>query len=228
MAAIARLGLAVTATFVVVWAPFLANPSAALHVLHRIMPLKRGLYEDYVANFWCTTSMLVKWRNIFSQQVCRCFMPLALSTHSECAVSYLHSYMTQGHMQFHLLCAGACLAVHGEHSAGGNASAGAGDAEAHSKGPAHMYGQLGLCILSFLVPGDAVLSATSVHLWEGTTSLLAQGQHALALSIAQTPGPNIHEVVCLALVKRQGISAQAETLAMVRRCSNSAIVEMDA
>ncbi|CAL5225224.1 g8012 [Coccomyxa viridis] len=68
MAAIARLGLAVTATFVVVWAPFLANPSDALHVLHRIMPLKRGLYEDYVANFWCTTSMLVKWRSIFSQQ----------------------------------------------------------------------------------------------------------------------------------------------------------------
>ncbi len=68
-AAIARLGLAVTATFVVVWAPFLANPSDALQVLHRIMPVKRGLYEDYVANFWCTTSLLVKWRNIFSQQV---------------------------------------------------------------------------------------------------------------------------------------------------------------
>ena len=91
MAAIARLGLAVTATFVVVWAPFLANPSDALHVLHRIMPLKRGLYEDYVANFWCTTSMLVKWRSIFSQQVRGRFMHLAFSTHhetSECAVSY--------------------------------------------------------------------------------------------------------------------------------------------
>lgn len=70
LAAVARLGLAVTATFVVVWAPFLTSPSGALHVLHRIMPLKRGLYEDYVANFWCTTSMLVKWRSIFSQQVC--------------------------------------------------------------------------------------------------------------------------------------------------------------
>ena len=68
--AIGRLGLAVLATFVIVWAPFLGKRLDAVQVLHRIMPVKRGLYEDYVANFWCTTSLLIKWRSLFSQQVC--------------------------------------------------------------------------------------------------------------------------------------------------------------
>ena len=68
--AIGRLGLAVLATFAFVWAPFLRNWMDAVQVLHRIMPMKRGLYEDYVANFWCTTSLLIKWRSLFSQQVC--------------------------------------------------------------------------------------------------------------------------------------------------------------
>lgn len=26
------------------------------------MPLERGLFEDYVANFWCTSHALVKWK----------------------------------------------------------------------------------------------------------------------------------------------------------------------
>lgn len=30
--------------------------------------LQRGLYEDYVANFWCTSSRLVKWKQLLSQQ----------------------------------------------------------------------------------------------------------------------------------------------------------------
>lgn len=35
-------------------------------VLSRLAPFERGLYEDYVANFWCGTSMLVKWKQLFS------------------------------------------------------------------------------------------------------------------------------------------------------------------
>lgn len=31
-------------------------------VLRRVFPVKRGLYEDYVGNFWCATSLLVKWK----------------------------------------------------------------------------------------------------------------------------------------------------------------------
>ena len=69
VADIAKLGLAVTATFAIMWAPFLGRTSDFLQVLHRIVPVRRGLYEDYVANFWCTTSLAIKWRSLFSQQV---------------------------------------------------------------------------------------------------------------------------------------------------------------
>lgn len=67
--AVARLGLAVIATFACVWAPFLVPPSGALAVLSRLAPLRRGLFEDYVANFWCATSPLIKWKQFFSQEV---------------------------------------------------------------------------------------------------------------------------------------------------------------
>lgn len=40
-----------------------ARPSPR-QVLHRIFPLRRGLYEDYVANFWCTSSVLLKWKQV--------------------------------------------------------------------------------------------------------------------------------------------------------------------
>ena len=72
VADISKLGLAVTATFAIIWAPFLGRTSDLLQVLHRIVPVRRGLYEDYVANFWCTTSLAIKWRSLFSQQVKFC------------------------------------------------------------------------------------------------------------------------------------------------------------
>ncbi|KAL0040929.1 hypothetical protein WJX79_010386 [Trebouxia sp. C0005] len=65
---VAKLGLVVVATFAVCWAPFLASPGGALQVLHRLVPVKRGLYEDYVANFWCVTSPVFKWRRVYTQQ----------------------------------------------------------------------------------------------------------------------------------------------------------------
>ncbi len=68
---VAELGLVVAATFALCWAPFLIEPARARDVLRRLAPLGRGLFEDYVANFWCPTSALVKWRRLFSQQVGR-------------------------------------------------------------------------------------------------------------------------------------------------------------
>lgn len=45
------------------------TPGGAASVLQRLVPVKRGLYEDYVANFWCVTSPAFKWRQRYSQQV---------------------------------------------------------------------------------------------------------------------------------------------------------------
>ena len=68
-----ELGAVVVATFAICWAPFLAEPPRAGDVLRRLAPLGRGLFEDYVSNFWCSTSALVKWRTLFSQQVQHCW-----------------------------------------------------------------------------------------------------------------------------------------------------------
>jgi alpha-1,3-glucosyltransferase len=38
-----------------------------MQVVVRIFPLRRGLYEDYVANWWCATSALIKWKTIAGQ-----------------------------------------------------------------------------------------------------------------------------------------------------------------
>lgn len=42
------------------------NVRLCLQVLQRLAPLKRGIFEDYVANFWCATSILAKWKQLFS------------------------------------------------------------------------------------------------------------------------------------------------------------------
>lgn len=49
--------------------PYLSSLEAVLEVLERLTPVKRGLFEDYVANFWCVSSLAIKWRRLFSQQV---------------------------------------------------------------------------------------------------------------------------------------------------------------
>ncbi len=45
-------------TFALCWAPFLTSVSDAAAVLRRVFPVSRSLYEDKVANFWCTIALL--------------------------------------------------------------------------------------------------------------------------------------------------------------------------
>ena len=48
--------------FTTSWSPYLTKMEDVLQVLHRLFPFSRGLYEDKVANVWCTVSMVVKLR----------------------------------------------------------------------------------------------------------------------------------------------------------------------
>lgn len=50
--AVAKLGVTVLLTMALLWLPYLGSIDSALSVVRRVFPTKRGLYEDYVANFW--------------------------------------------------------------------------------------------------------------------------------------------------------------------------------
>lgn len=68
---ISKLGLVVLGTMTVIWWPYLYSKESLLEVLARLAPFERGIYEDYVANFWCTSSVLVKWKRLLSSQSLR-------------------------------------------------------------------------------------------------------------------------------------------------------------
>lgn len=55
-----RIALAILSTFVLIFLPWL--PDDIPHILARLFPFTRGLFEDKVANFWCTISLLHKLR----------------------------------------------------------------------------------------------------------------------------------------------------------------------
>jgi len=67
---IVKLGAVVIGVFATLWAPFYLSGGAGwtgvLTVLRRLVPLQRGLYEDYVANFWCATAPAFKWKRVLS------------------------------------------------------------------------------------------------------------------------------------------------------------------
>jgi len=95
--AVAACAIAAACTFAAAWAPWWMDGGTAgvLAVLERLAPLRRweggeawveaapgeprrppqtppppprrGIFEDYVANFWCTTHVLIKWKRLFSQ-----------------------------------------------------------------------------------------------------------------------------------------------------------------
>ncbi|XP_071781756.1 dolichyl pyrophosphate Man9GlcNAc2 alpha-1,3-glucosyltransferase [Centroberyx gerrardi] len=61
-----RVAVTVLVTFALCWLPFLSDPSQALQVVRRIFPVARGLFEDKVANTWCSLNILIKIRSILS------------------------------------------------------------------------------------------------------------------------------------------------------------------
>ncbi|XP_054458778.1 dolichyl pyrophosphate Man9GlcNAc2 alpha-1,3-glucosyltransferase isoform X2 [Anoplopoma fimbria] len=61
-----RIASAVLVTFALCWLPFLSDPEQAMQVVRRIFPVARGLFEDKVANTWCSLNILIKIRSILS------------------------------------------------------------------------------------------------------------------------------------------------------------------
>ncbi|KAI3368562.1 hypothetical protein L3Q82_025570, partial [Scortum barcoo] len=63
-----RIASTVLVTFALCWLPFLSDPSHASQVVRRIFPVARGLFEDKVANTWCSLNILIKIRSILSTE----------------------------------------------------------------------------------------------------------------------------------------------------------------
>uniref|UniRef100_A0A8B9PZQ1 Alpha-1,3-glucosyltransferase n=1 Tax=Apteryx owenii TaxID=8824 RepID=A0A8B9PZQ1_APTOW len=70
----------VVVSFAVCWLPFCTDVEQIMQVLRRLFPIDRGLFEDKVANIWCSLSVLIKIKSIVSPQT-----QLKLS----CAVTFL-------------------------------------------------------------------------------------------------------------------------------------------
>ncbi|KAI9465420.1 glycosyltransferase family 57 protein [Lactarius psammicola] len=65
-----RLAVVTAGTFILLFLPFLPPFSPITGVLDpitRIFPFNRGIFEDKVANFWCATNVVVKWKVWASQ-----------------------------------------------------------------------------------------------------------------------------------------------------------------
>ncbi|KAJ3791229.1 glucosyltransferase [Lentinula aff. detonsa] len=68
-----RLGFATVATFILLFLPwippFSASPTLIIDPISRIFPFARGLFEDKVANFWCASNVLIKWKQWAAQEM---------------------------------------------------------------------------------------------------------------------------------------------------------------
>ncbi|KAM8930148.1 dolichyl pyrophosphate Man9GlcNAc2 alpha-1,3-glucosyltransferase [Pelodytes ibericus] len=61
-----KIAVTVVASFALCWIPFLTDTEQIFQVLRRLFPVSRGLFEDKVANVWCSLSVLLKIKNILS------------------------------------------------------------------------------------------------------------------------------------------------------------------
>uniref|UniRef100_A0A6B2EB40 Alpha-1,3-glucosyltransferase n=1 Tax=Phlebotomus kandelakii TaxID=1109342 RepID=A0A6B2EB40_9DIPT len=62
------IGGIVVATFAVLWLPWLNNLDDLQQVIRRIFPFDRGLFEDKVANFWCTFNIIFKFKDAIPKE----------------------------------------------------------------------------------------------------------------------------------------------------------------
>jgi alpha-1,3-glucosyltransferase len=79
---LACIAATVGCTFGLTWLPFLSCLSDAMTVVRRIFPTQRGLFEDYVANFWWVTGARAWKASVLcgcsnpSSPLCRCVSSL--------------------------------------------------------------------------------------------------------------------------------------------------------
>ncbi|XP_013195168.2 dolichyl pyrophosphate Man9GlcNAc2 alpha-1,3-glucosyltransferase [Amyelois transitella] len=63
-----KLAIVVVSSFVLIWYPFTGSWKTVLQVIHRVFPLKRGVFEDKVSNIWCFINVFVKLKTIYTNE----------------------------------------------------------------------------------------------------------------------------------------------------------------
>ncbi|KAK4011207.1 hypothetical protein OUZ56_020320 [Daphnia magna] len=63
-----QIGAATVATFAIIWYPFLQIHDWLLQqvIVRLFIPFQRGIFEDYVANFWCTLNVVIKIKRLLN------------------------------------------------------------------------------------------------------------------------------------------------------------------
>ncbi|XP_054430147.1 dolichyl pyrophosphate Man9GlcNAc2 alpha-1,3-glucosyltransferase isoform X2 [Pteronotus mesoamericanus] len=64
-----KLACTVVASFILCWLPFFTEKEQALQVLRRLFPVDRGLFEDKVANIWCSLSVFLKIKDTLPHHI---------------------------------------------------------------------------------------------------------------------------------------------------------------
>jgi len=59
---IANVGVLVVIVTLAIWIPFAYPLDYLGDVISRIFPVGRGLFEDKLANFWCTLNIVYKFK----------------------------------------------------------------------------------------------------------------------------------------------------------------------
>lgn len=87
-----KIGSTVIFTFAIIWVPFLIDLDVILQVLHRQFPIDRGVFEDKVANIWCTLNILFKFKVKFdNHQMLRiCLFSTLAFLFPSCCDLFLH------------------------------------------------------------------------------------------------------------------------------------------
>lgn len=64
-----RIACTVLASFLLCWLPFLTEREHALQVVRRLFPVDRGLFEDKVANIWCSVNVFLKIKDTLPRHI---------------------------------------------------------------------------------------------------------------------------------------------------------------
>uniref|UniRef100_A0A1I8PDN6 Alpha-1,3-glucosyltransferase n=1 Tax=Stomoxys calcitrans TaxID=35570 RepID=A0A1I8PDN6_STOCA len=61
-----QIGLVTIATFGILWLPWIFSKQSFMATLNRLFPFNRGVFEDKVANVWCSLNVVYKFKENFT------------------------------------------------------------------------------------------------------------------------------------------------------------------